>query len=71
MKAKRVKRSTSSDSSPEQILGKRYADSLRERATVLRTDFLLSRKVRAQIAADLEALAQIAESKPESFKGVK
>ena len=65
------KRPTSKPRRPETLLGKRYAEALRERAQLMRTDLLLTKKARGLIADDLEALAQIAETTPESFRGVK
>lgn len=54
-----------------QLLGKKYAEVIRERIQALRTDLMLTQKVRHQIADDLEALAQIAETQPECFRGLK
>jgi hypothetical protein len=63
---KRKKR-TSTDTNR---LGKSYAVALRERAQLLRTDLLLTKRARQLIADDLEALAQIAEKSPQCFRGV-
>jgi hypothetical protein len=48
-------------------LGKAYARVLRIKAQLLRTDLLVSKQVRQQIAQDLEALAVIAETTPGVF----
>lgn len=52
---------------PSNALGKAYAAALRDKARVLRTPYVLSLEVRTLIAADLEALAAIAETHPEVF----
>lgn len=54
-------------SDPENLLGRAYAVELRSRAQLLRTPLLISRDVRERVAADLDALAAIAEGNPEAF----
>lgn len=55
--------------SPEaKKLGREYAAELRLRAQLMRSCFLLSRKARELIARDLEALAYMAEKRPECFR---
>ncbi len=51
----------------ENIVGKAYSQSLKERAMLLRSSLLLSGELRLKIARDLDALSQIAESHPEVF----
>ncbi len=65
---KKRQRRTSSDTNR---LGRSYAIALHERAQLLRTDFMLTKKARQLIADDLDALAQIAELHPQCFRGVK
>jgi hypothetical protein len=49
-------------------LGKEYAAELRLRAELMRSCFMLTTTARALIARDLEALAYIAEKRPECFR---
>jgi hypothetical protein len=49
-------------------LGKKYAEELRLRAQLLRSLFLLTTAARETIARDLEALAYIAEKRPQCFR---
>lgn len=61
----RRKKRTSSDSKQ---LGQKYAEELRLRAQLMRSCFLLTKVARELIALDLEALAYIAEKRPECFR---
>lgn len=55
--------------SPEaKKLGKKYAAELRLRAELMRSCFMLTRVARDLIARDLEALAYLAEKRPECFR---
>jgi len=55
--------------SPEtRKLGRAYAAELRLRAELMRSCFMLTRKARELIAGDLEALAYMAEKRPECFR---
>jgi hypothetical protein len=66
-----MKRKAKRTSSDTNRLGRSYAVALRERAQLLRTDLLLTKRARQLIADDLDALAQIAELHPQCFRGVK
>lgn len=49
-------------------LGRAYAAELRLRAELMRSCFMLTRVARELIARDLEALAYIADKRPECFR---